>query len=66
MSEHLPALLSMPGFDARIDFGSEPVRCDDRKELGRRLRQAIRERFVPMTDEEPRRATACELGASAD
>ena len=38
---HLLHLLAMPGFRAHVHFGGEPVRGDDRKQLARRLREAM-------------------------
>lgn len=38
---HLRRLVALPGFDARIAFGAEPLVDDDRKRLAARLRQAM-------------------------
>ena len=42
---HALQLLAMPGFEARLTFGKEPIREDDRKVLATRLRQAIEQQF---------------------
>jgi 1-acyl-sn-glycerol-3-phosphate acyltransferase len=49
---HLLGLLRLPSFDARIVFGAEPVRSDDRKNLAVRLRDAVRAAFDPVVREE--------------
>ncbi|MDH3285427.1 MAG: 1-acyl-sn-glycerol-3-phosphate acyltransferase [Acidobacteriota bacterium] len=50
---HLYRLLTLPGFEARISFGEEGVRGDDRKELARRLHAAVSGSFTPLaTDRE--------------
>lgn len=38
---HLLRLLALPGFTARLVFGDQPVRGEDRKQLARRLRDAM-------------------------
>jgi 1-acyl-sn-glycerol-3-phosphate acyltransferase len=43
---HVLKLLALPGFDARVVFGKEPVLESDRKELARRLRDEV-ERQLP-------------------
>ena len=44
---HFLRLLSMPGFEASLTFGGEPVRHAHRKELAERLRAAVSGIFVP-------------------
>jgi 1-acyl-sn-glycerol-3-phosphate acyltransferase len=38
---HLLKLLGLPGFDARLVFGEQPVVESDRKLLAKRLRQEV-------------------------
>jgi 1-acyl-sn-glycerol-3-phosphate acyltransferase len=38
---HLLHLLRMPGFDARLSIGAAPLQANDRKQLARRLHNAI-------------------------
>jgi len=38
---HVLRLLALPRFNARLTFGAEPVRGEDRKQLARRLRDAM-------------------------
>ena len=45
---HVLKLLGLPGFDARVVFGEEPVRESDRKELASRLRQEVERQFRPV------------------
>ncbi len=45
---HLSRLLRLPGFEARLVFGPEPIVDRDRKRLARRLQRAVAERFLPM------------------
>jgi len=42
---HFLQLLAMPGFDASLTFGKEPIREDDRKLLAMRLHREIEQRF---------------------
>jgi 1-acyl-sn-glycerol-3-phosphate acyltransferase len=42
---HILQLLAMPGFDASLTFGKEPIREDDRKLLATRLHRAIEQQF---------------------
>jgi 1-acyl-sn-glycerol-3-phosphate acyltransferase len=42
---HILQLLAMPGFDASLNFGTEPIREDDRKVLATRLHRAIEQQF---------------------
>ena len=42
---HILQLLAMPGFKARLTFGTEPIREDDRKVLAARLHRAIEQQF---------------------
>ncbi len=45
---HLLRLLALPGFEARIDFGEQPIRGADRKILADRLQEAMQRSFRPM------------------
>jgi 1-acyl-sn-glycerol-3-phosphate acyltransferase len=38
---HLLGLLALPGVEASVAFGAEPLRADDRKDLAVRLRRAV-------------------------
>lgn len=42
---HILQLLAMPGFDASLTFGTEPILEDDRKVLATRLHRAIEQQF---------------------
>jgi 1-acyl-sn-glycerol-3-phosphate acyltransferase len=42
---HILQLLALPGFDASLTFGTEPIREDDRKVLAARLHRAIEQQF---------------------
>ena len=42
---HIMQLLAMPGFDASLTFGTEPIREGDRKVLASRLHRAIEQQF---------------------
>ena len=44
---HVIELCRMPGFDATIHFGADPLRGNDRGDLAVRARQAIAANFVP-------------------
>lgn len=44
---HFFRLLAMPGFEAAVAFGEEPIRHDDRKQLAVRLHRAVGGLFVP-------------------
>ncbi|HEX6885761.1 MAG TPA: lysophospholipid acyltransferase family protein [Planctomycetota bacterium] len=44
---HLLGLLALPGVEASIVFGAEPLRATDRKELALRLRRAVVESLRP-------------------
>lgn len=46
---HFLRLLMLPGFEASLVFGSEPVRGGDRKQLARALHRAVSAHFVPST-----------------
>ncbi len=46
---HLRALAGMGRFDATVAFGEQPVVDTDRKELARRLREAVRANYVRVT-----------------
>ncbi|HKX45760.1 MAG TPA: 1-acyl-sn-glycerol-3-phosphate acyltransferase, partial [Planctomycetota bacterium] len=45
---HFVRLLGLPGFDARVAFGSEAPREPDRKVLADNLWQAVRAQFEPV------------------
>ena len=45
---HLYRFLRYPGSTATIHFGEEPLRDNDRKELARRLHEAVRANFKPL------------------
>ena len=44
-ASHILQLLAMPGFDASLNFGTEPIQEDDRKVLATRLHRAIEQQF---------------------
>jgi len=44
-TSHILHLLALPGFDASLTFGTEPIREDDRKVLATRLHRAIEQQF---------------------
>lgn len=46
-ASHFLRMTEMRSFTARLTFGSEPVRGDDRKELATRLRETMLRQFVP-------------------
>lgn len=48
---HALELASLPRVDARVVFGEETCRSEDRKELARQLHQAVSGGFVPIVDE---------------
>jgi 1-acyl-sn-glycerol-3-phosphate acyltransferase len=45
---HLYALLALPGLEASIRFGAQPICGSDRKELARRARDAVIADFTPV------------------
>lgn len=45
---HFLRLLGLPGFQAKLVFGAEPLHGTDRKDLSERLRAAVEELFVPI------------------
>jgi 1-acyl-sn-glycerol-3-phosphate acyltransferase len=45
---HALRLLELPGFDAYVAFGPEPIASEDRKELAARLHREVQRRFVPI------------------
>jgi len=47
---HFFRLLKLPYFEAQVVFGEKAIQEADRKQLARRLHQAISERFVPVTE----------------
>ena len=49
LGPHLLRLLSMPGFDATVAFGPEPIADPDRKALAARLHRAASGLFRPTT-----------------
>ncbi len=44
-TSHIVQLLALPGFDASLTFGAEPIRACDRKVLATRLHRAIEQQF---------------------
>ena len=50
MSPHLTDLLQLTYFDARVEFGEDPIRDSDRKRLAKRLHRAVFSRFTPMLE----------------
>lgn len=46
-ASHFLKLLTLPGVDARVSFGSAPLVDDDRKRLSDRARQAVLQEFRP-------------------
>ena len=46
--KHLIRLLGYSGVTATVHFGAEPIFEHDRKELARKLHQAVRKNFVPL------------------
>lgn len=50
---HVLQLVRLRRVTATIDFGEEPIVEPDRKFLAVRLREAVLEKFRPVTDEEP-------------
>jgi len=45
---HFLDLLALPGVEASVSFGDEPIRENDRKLLARRLQCAVEQRFQPV------------------
>lgn len=45
---HLWTLLGLPGFDARLVFGEQPIRDSDRKTLANRLRHEVERQLEPV------------------
>jgi hypothetical protein len=45
---HAVNLCRMRGFEATVEFGSDPIVAPTRGELAARIQQAIEERFVPL------------------
>jgi len=52
-ADHLYTLLSKRGFQARVQFGDEPVIESDRKELAARLEQEARQLYEPVRNTPP-------------
>jgi 1-acyl-sn-glycerol-3-phosphate acyltransferase len=48
LAEHMWRVFEVREFTARISFGDEPVQNPDRKELARKLREKVSERFIPV------------------
>ncbi len=46
----LTDLLQLPYFDARVEFGKDPIRGSDRKRLAKRLHREVSSRFTPMLE----------------
>ena len=51
-ARHFIELLALPRFDAWLTFGSEPITDEDRKQLARRLHDAMSAQFRPTVDAE--------------
>lgn len=51
---HFYGLLMLPSFSARLVFGAEPVRAENRRDLADRLRAAVARQFAPLRDPEAR------------
>lgn len=49
---HAWDLCRMPGFEATVEFGQEPIIAPTRGELAQRVQQAILERFIPVVSTE--------------
>jgi 1-acyl-sn-glycerol-3-phosphate acyltransferase len=45
---HMWEMFQMPGFDAFITFGENPIQADNRKDLAKKLHNAVCESFTPM------------------
>ncbi len=45
---HMYRLFSLPSYTAVITFGEEPVVMPDRKQLAEKLREKVKERFIPV------------------
>jgi 1-acyl-sn-glycerol-3-phosphate acyltransferase len=45
---HMWKLFQIPGFEAIVTFGDQPVQNPNRKELARKLWEKVNERFVPI------------------
>lgn len=56
-ADHALAMLSLPGFRARLAFGATAIHETDRKVLARRLQEAVDEIFTPTVEGE----AACRL-----
>ncbi|HSR69295.1 MAG TPA: lysophospholipid acyltransferase family protein [Acidobacteriota bacterium] len=48
LPSHLMRMLSLPGFDAYLDFAPQPLSGSDRKDMARRLQQGVSELFRPV------------------
>ena len=49
---HFFRLLMLPGIDATVAFGPEPIRADDRKALAGLAQRAVESRFTPVVGSE--------------
>jgi 1-acyl-sn-glycerol-3-phosphate acyltransferase len=47
---HLGELLKLSRFDASLTFGAHPIQAADRKELARRLWEAVNRQFIPVVE----------------
>lgn len=45
---HMWEMFKMPGFEAFITFGENPIQADNRKDLAKKLHAAVSESFTPM------------------
>ena len=52
LTPHAPELLKLGRIDAELEFGAEPLRSADRKELARLLRRRMTATFRPMVSSE--------------
>lgn len=47
---HLKVLFGLPGFEAGLAFGNEPIVSTDRKQLANQLHEAVKSRFRPVPE----------------
>ena len=59
--DHLIKLFALPGFEATLRFGEQPVQDEDRKTLAAKLHQAVSEQFQPTSDRVPSAANSGRL-----
>ena len=58
--KHALTMLSLRRIEATVTFGAEPIRENERKRLGSRLRAAILDQFTPLVDLDQVAGTATE------